>query len=199
MNTRIVITGTSGVGKTFLESLLQEDYGFIQIPKYTNRPKRPGEIAGKGIFFVDKDELEKHKDDYFFSLNYTGFTYSWKKSDLEKNINNNITIAITLEALPGLLEKNIGFIPIILYIDQNNIELLEERIKIQLDYFNLNKSEQKEADIIISKRLELAKKESQNIDKYLNSITKENKGRAFKITDDLTIPNEVIPYIIGLM
>lgn len=199
MNTRIVITGTSGVGKTFLESLLQEEYGFIQIPKYTNRPKRPGEIAGKGIFFVDKDELEKHKDDYFFSLNYTGFTYSWKKSDLEKNINNNITIAITLEALPGLLEKNIGFIPIILYIDQNNIELLEERIKIQLDYFNLNKSEQKEADIIISKRLELAKKESQNIDKYLNSITKENKGRAFKITDDLTIPNEVIPYIIGLM
>ena len=65
MTTRIVITGTSGVGKTYLESLLHNDFGFIQLPKYTNRPKRPGEIEGNGIFFVEKNELVNSNNKYF--------------------------------------------------------------------------------------------------------------------------------------
>jgi guanylate kinase len=199
MTTRIVITGTSGVGKTYLESLLHNDYGFIQLPKHTNRPQRPGEVEGRGIFFVEKSELINSNNKYFFSLDYSGYTYSWKNSDLEANILNNVTMAITLESLSGLLDTNQGFIPIILYIDKNNIDLLIERIKLQLDYYNLNDVEKDEADKIIEKRINLAKEESTKIDKYLVNITTQNKGKAFKIIDDLTIPDEVVPYILSLM
>lgn len=199
MKTRIVITGTSGVGKTYLESLLHNDYGFIQLPKYTNRPKRPGEIEGKGIYFVEKRELSNQDNKYFFSLDYSGYTYSWKNSDLKTYVDYNLTMAITLESLSGLLNSEMGFIPIILYIDKNNIDLLIERIKLQLNYYNLKNNEKEDADRIIEKRILLAKKESNNIDKYLKNINEQNRGMAFKIIDDLTIPNQVIPYILSLM
>ena len=199
MKTRIVITGTSGVGKTYLESLLHNDYGFIQLPKYTNRPKRPGEIEGKGIYFVKKRELSNQDNKYFFSLDYSGYTYSWKNSDLKTYVDYNLTMAITLESLSGLLNSEMGFIPIILYIDKNNIDLLIERIKLQLNYYNLKNNEKEDADRIIEKRILLAKKESNNIDKYLKNINEQNRGMAFKIIDDLTIPNQVIPYILSLM
>lgn len=198
MAIRIVITGTSGVGKTYLESLLHNDYSFIQLPKFTNRPKRPSEVEGKGVFFVEKPELEKNSKNYFFSLDYTGYTYLWKTEDLKKYTNNNVTMAITLESLYRLLNKNINFIPIILYVDQNNLDLLIERIKLQLDYYNLNKEGKLKSDIIIKNRIELAMVESLNIEKYLNLINKKNRGKAFKIAGDSTIPNEVIPYILSL-
>lgn len=198
MAIRIAITGTSGVGKTYLESLLHNDYSFIQLPKYTNRPKRPGEVEGKGVFFVEKPELEKNSKNYFFSLDYIGYTYSWKTEDLKKYIKHNVTMAITLESLYRLLNKNINFIPIILYVDQNNLDLLMERIKLQLDYYNLNKEGKYKSDIIIKNRIELAMVESLNIEKYLNLINRKNRGKAFKIAGDSTIQNEVIPYILSL-
>jgi guanylate kinase len=37
----IVIVGTSGVGKTFLEQELETQKISYQIPKYTNRESRP--------------------------------------------------------------------------------------------------------------------------------------------------------------
>ena len=196
MALRIVITGTSGVGKTYLESLLQNDFDFIQLPKYTNRPKRPGEIEGNGIYFLKKIELINNVKNYFFSLDYTGYTYSWKTEDLNKYNNNNVTMAITLESLSRFLKKDLNFIPIVLYVDKDNLELLRERIKLQLDYSNLNTEGKLKSDYIIKDRIELAKIESGNIEKYINLINKNGKGRAFKIIDDSTIPKEVIPYIL---
>ena len=134
---RIAIIGTSGVGKTFLETLLCSEHEFVQIPKYTDRPKRPTEESGKGIFFMNRSELEKNNKNYFFELNYAGFLYKWKKDDLEKNKSNNITIAITLESLQSLLDRDLNFIPIMLYTNIEDMDFLIERIKNQLQYSEL--------------------------------------------------------------
>lgn len=195
---RIAITGTSGVGKTFLETLLSDKYGFIQIPKYTNRPKRPSEIEGKGIFFRSKEDLIQYKNDYFFMLEYMGYLYKWKKEDLDRYQNNNVSIGITLESMTRIVDSKLDFIPILLYIDPSNIKFLEKRIKKQLDYNNLNTNKKIEADKIIAQRLDAVIIESQNIDKYIDIISKSKSGKAFMIQNDSTIGSEVIPYILSL-
>lgn len=195
---RIAITGTSGVGKTFLESLLSEKYGFIQIPKYTNRPKRPSEIEGKGIYFKTIEDLLMHKNEYFFMLEYMGYVYKWKKEDLDRYQNKNISIGITLESMSRIIDSKLDFIPILLYIDPSNIKFLEKRIKKQLDYINLTQDKKKEADTIISKRLDAVIIESKNINDYIDALSKTKYGKAFMIKDDSTLESEVIPYILNL-
>lgn len=195
---RIAITGTSGVGKTYLEQLLTKELGFVQLPKTTNRHKRPNEIDGQGIKFRSRNDIENEIDKYFFYLEYMENIYVWEKMDLKKN--KNCTIAITLESMGRLLDLKLKFIPILLYIDVNNLSLIKKRIKRQLGYKDLSLIDKNEADIIINKRMELAHKESETINKYIELISKRSKkGRAFKIIDDTTLIKEVIPYIKSLL
>ena len=196
---RFVITGTSGVGKTFLENVLQEKYGFIQIPKYTDRPKRPNEIEGKGIYFVDRNELQRPNHNYFFKLSYIGNIYGWKVEDLRNAKNKNLTIAITMESLQSLLTKDLEFIPILLYTKLDQMDQLTARIKKQLDYDNLSPENKLKADQTIQKRLALAETETKNIDKYIKIVQGAKGGKAFNIISDDTLFTEVIPYIQSLI
>lgn len=197
---RIVITGTSGVGKTYLETLLSQKFGFIPIPKYTDRPQRPGEVEGNGIHFLSSVQMAKRNknNDFFFTLNYVGFLYGWMREDLEKYSDKNISIAITLESLSDLLKTNLDFIPILLTVDEQNFALLELRIKKQLDYNNLDAIKKKDADKIIEQRLKFAKEEIGNNKKYIEVVEKTEKGKVFKIKDDSTLANEILPYISSL-
>ncbi len=192
---RLAITGTSGVGKTFLETILHEKYNFEQLPKYTNRPQRPDEIEGKGIYFI-KDGSETTiatNPEYFFHLEYMGFNYGWKKKDLEKQQNRDLTIAITLESMPRLLKLNLGFIPILLYIRPENTNLLMQRLKNQLRYTDLVGQDKVTADFTISKRIKAAINETNRNQYYIRLVNKI--GMSFEIKDDQTIIDEVIPYI----
>lgn len=193
---RIVITGTSGVGKTFLEELLASEYGFHQLPKTTSRNKRPNEIEGQGIKFAKKDEIQKMFDKFFFCLEYAGNIYCWEKKDLYEH--DNCTMAITMESLPALLSLQLDFIPILLYLDRSHLDLLDHRIRKQLGYTDLTPQEKIAADLKIQERLNLANNELAQIDKYLKIIDKSAKGRAFLIKDDQTLYQEVIPYIMSL-
>lgn len=196
---RLAITGTSGVGKTFLETMLHEKYDFIQIPKYTNRPQRPDEIEGKGIYFI-KDGTEasiSKSPDYFFHLEYMGFNYGWKKFDLEKHSQQNITIAITLESLPRLLKLELGFVPIFLYIRPENNNLLMQRLKRQLKFNELSGHQKAEAEATISRRIKAAINESNRNQDYISLVNKT--GMSFEIKNDNTILEEVIPYIKAKM
>lgn len=195
---KLAIVGTSGVGKTYLETLLSKEYGFFQLPKYTNRPQRPDEVDGQGIFFISDNEDVDHlsNPEYFFHLNYMGFNYGWKQKDLDQVKKGNATIAITLESMQDLLKLDLGFIPILLYIEPENINLIKNRLKRQLNYNSLEGAKKTDADNVISRRIKAAINETNTIERYVKIANKT--GKAFEIKGDESIREEVIPYILTL-
>ena len=173
----IVITGTSGVGKSFLEEELERRGLSFQIPKYTDRERRPIENPQK-LISLSREEFEKNQDNFFFTLQYGEFNYGWSKKDLEKT---PLSLAITQESLEQFMQKNPNFLPIWLTVDENNLGILEKRMK------NRGDSEEK-----IKQRLKMARQEIKNKNKY-EAVIKKYQGMIFEIKDNSTIFEEVIP------
>ncbi len=195
---KFFITGTSGVGKTFLEECLAQKLSFFQLPKTTDRKRRYSEKDSQGIKFKTTKEILDNIDRYFFRLEYLGQIYVWEKEDLQKH--ENCVMAVTLESMESLLKLNLGFIPILLYIDPNNLKLLEDRMKTRYRYSELKGQDLKDANKMLKDRMALAKIESLQIKKYIDIISKYSTlGRAFEIKDDATLFDEVIPYIENLI
>jgi len=172
-----VITGTSGVGKTFLEEELEKKKITFQIPKYTDRPRRLGDDLKK-LICLSSVEFEENRKNFFFTLKYNGHNYGWKRDDLKKEA---VTLAITQESLENFLKNNPNFLPILLEVKIDNLEMLRQRM--------IKRGESQDK---ITKRLDLAKEELINIDKYRN-IVKKYQGLIFEIKNDKTIFEEVIP------
>lgn len=195
---KILITGTSGIGKTFLEECLAKNLRFYELPKTTDRKQRPTEKDSKAIKFKSRSEIESNLDLYFFKLKYLGYIYVWEKSDLQKH--ENLVMAVTLESMEKLLKMDLGFIPILLYVSPTNLKLLADRMKARYNYDSLKGQDLVDAKKMLRDRMTLAKIESVKIQKYIDVIPKYNKlGRAFEIKDDTTLFNEVIPYIKTLI
>ncbi len=60
----VTITGASGAGKsTLIKNLLKRNPNeYLQIPTYTTRPPREGEIQGEQHTFITKEEYQKMKE-----------------------------------------------------------------------------------------------------------------------------------------
>ena len=60
----IALLGASGTGKSTIENILANKYGYKKIVSYTTRQPRNGEVAGKDYNFVDnsifKDLIENN-------------------------------------------------------------------------------------------------------------------------------------------
>lgn len=175
----IVITGTSGVGKSFLEEELERQGLSFQIPKYTDRDRRPGENPQK-LICLSREEFEKNRDSFFFTLKYGEFNYGWSKKDLGKT---PLTLAITQESLEEFMQKNPNFLPIWLTVDENNLGILEKRMKDRGD------NEKK-----IKERLKMTKQEIKNKNKY-ETVIKKYQGMIFEVKNNSTIFEEVIPQL----
>lgn len=173
----IVIAGTSGVGKSFLEEELQKRGLSFAIPKYTDRPLRPGEDPKK-LISISATDFEGNRESFFFTLKYGGFNYGWHKKDLEKA---PVSLAITQESLEEFLQKNADFLPVLLVVNEDNFEMLKTRMKTRGD------NEEK-----IKKRLEMAREENKVRVKY-EEVVKKYVGLVFEIKDDSTIFESVIP------
>lgn len=179
----IVITGTSGVGKSFLEEEMERQGLSFQIPKYTDRERRPGENPQK-LISLSREEFDKNRDSFFFTLEYGGFNYGWSKKDLEKA---PLTLAITQESLEEFMQKNQNFLPIWLTVDKNNLGILEKRMK------NRGDSEEK-----IKQRLEMTRQEIIDKKKY-EKIIEKYQGMIFEIKNNSTIFEEVVPELARKM
>jgi len=181
----LVITGTSGVGKTFLEEKLEETGFFSPLPKVVDRPRRPGEDSQKVIALSTEEFLKKKSGgEFFFTLDYVGHHYGWFKSDLRGKTHK--TLAITLEALKPFLEQNSDFLPILLVVTPENFGLLEKRMH--------GRGETKEK---IDQRLKLAQREYEKMVKYQHTV-KENNGLIFQIVNDASISDYIIPQILAV-
>lgn len=79
----IVLIGESASGKSTIEKILVEKYGYKKTISYTTRPPRDGEQNGKDYYFVSIEEFENLKSNNFFAEigEYNGWYYGTAKED----------------------------------------------------------------------------------------------------------------------
>ena len=54
----IVLLGASGSGKSTIENILSESFGYEKIVSYTTRNQRMGEVNGKDYYFINNDSFK---------------------------------------------------------------------------------------------------------------------------------------------
>lgn len=63
----LFLIGESASGKSTVEKILHDKYGYKKIVSYTTRQPREGEVNGKDYFFVDDVNFEELKASGFFA------------------------------------------------------------------------------------------------------------------------------------
>lgn len=177
----LVIVGTSGVGKTFLERELDKLGLYSQIPMYTNR--QPRKEDGNGIVCLSDEDFKKNIKYFSYCLEYCDHVYGWKKVDMEKN---PISLDLTLEDLEDFMKKFPNFLPVLLEITLDDLPMLVKRMEKRGD-----------SPEIIRIRLNKTRDELKNMDKYRKDVRKY-KGLIFQIKGDKTIFEEVIPELVKM-
>ena len=192
-----IITGTSGVGKTFVEIELETNYKFYQLIKYMDRSPRQAELHDPKYRFLSKGEYTgfDNDDKFAFTLEYMGNRYGWTKEDVKSHSDSNLTIGVTLESLRRIFDSLPDFIPIYLHVEKINIDLLKQRLVRREDYSDLDDIMKKVIDQKIQKRVDLALFEAGKYEEY-KKIVEDHGGRVFNIQNDNTVFDEVIPYIL---
>jgi guanylate kinase len=193
----LIITGTSGVGKTHLEEELSKSGAFAQLVKYTDREARPGEKSSSTVSVTPEAfEQMRGNDQFLFTLEYAGKNYGWLRQEAqEKSADGKIlTLGISLEALKDATEQLPDFIPVLLKISAENLPLLEKRIKVRENFQKLPASKKAEVEVKIAQRLAMARETLDQINLY-SQIATEAGGLVFEIKDDTTLYQQVIPAI----
>ena len=77
MKSVIVLVGESASGKSTIEKILADKYGYKKTVSYTTRPPRDGEVNGVDYHFISEDEyIEKFNSKYFVETGaYNGWFY----------------------------------------------------------------------------------------------------------------------------
>lgn len=190
-----VIGGISGVGKSFLESVMQKELGYSPNIKYTNRPYRSGEKETGLIVSLSDNEFDEMEHEFFPVIYQTGFRYGYRLKDMEENDKRTIAVPVK-DILPHVNAASKELIPIILIVEKGNLDLLVNRIKKREDFDNKIKDIQQNILKNIDERMEVALREIEQAEALRTEI-EAKKGRIFYIQDDETIFNEVIPFVIN--
>ena len=87
----IILVGESASGKSTIEKILSNKYGYKKTVSYTTRPPRNGEVDGVDYHFISKDEfINKFNSDFFAETgNYNGWFYGTTK---DQYCNNTICV-----------------------------------------------------------------------------------------------------------
>lgn len=117
----IALLGASGSGKSTIENILHEIYGYNKVISYTTRQKRTGEVDGKDYYFITNEKFKRfislgifaEYDEYSKGRLYGTFKADYKNGDkvvtltpnglrqLKKNCKDNIIFSVLIEANLG--------------------------------------------------------------------------------------------------
>lgn len=182
----IVLTGPSGVGKTYLiEQLLALHPDKFQTSKlYTTRPARSGE-AGSDRVFVSRETFADKEQGGSLAITgtYHDNRYGYPVESLtpkEKHILINTWPAM----IPRFAEeKNVVLVGLTVQVD--SLPLLIERLQ--------NRGETQE---VITQRVQLMRQDIQEIERQKQTLL--SHGNYFVVQNNQTIPEEVIPWLLSL-
>ena len=178
----IVISGPSGVGKgTICNKLINELNAWYSVSTTTRAP-REGEINGVNYFFVNKEEFEdKIKNGEFLEYNiYNNNYYGTSKKIVLDKMHQGINVFSEIDVNGAHNIKKIFPDALLIYIAPPSIEALRERL-IGRGTESIEKIEQ---------RLEIAKKELEEINFYDYVVVNEDIEKATNEVRDI-IKNKI--------
>ena len=133
----VILSGVSGAGKdTIKKELIKREKNIITIPSYTDRPMRPGDVAGETYNFVSTEEFEKmiqNNELYEYNVHHEHYYGTSKKIFNEKVKEGKIIIKDIdvngTENLVKLLEKDMKVVTIFLRVPKEELQRrLENRV-----------------------------------------------------------------------
>lgn len=128
----IIISGSSGVGKTTVANAVQPKIdNFQRIITYTTRDIRPNEVSGKDYHFIDEREFKEKIDSNFFLEwarvydNYYGNCLKNIKQALDGG--KNIILVVDIQGAKMIKEK----MPesIVIFLLHESVQQLEKRLR----------------------------------------------------------------------
>lgn len=83
----IILVGESASGKSTIEKILTDKYGYKKTISYTTRPPRHGEVNGVDYHFISEDDyIEKFNSGFFVETGaYNSWLYGTTKNQYDKN------------------------------------------------------------------------------------------------------------------
>ena len=100
----ICIIGESGSGKSTVEEILCDKFGFEKVVSYTTRPMRQGEVDGKAYHFITEEEFKKLESENFF-VETTVFR-DWHYGAAKQDCVDNSVFVIEPIGLRKLIEQS---------------------------------------------------------------------------------------------
>lgn len=101
----IILVGESASGKSTIEKILADKFGYKKTISYTTRPPREGEVNGVDYHFITEDEyIDKFNSGYFVETGaYNGWFYGTTKEQYYEN-----TVCVLTPHGLRQIKKNFG-------------------------------------------------------------------------------------------
>ena len=175
----IVISGPSGVGKgTICNKLFKEINAWYSVSTTTRSP-REGEVDGVNYYFISKEEFEeKIKNNEFLEYNiYNNNYYGTSKKVVLEKMEEGINVFSEIDVNGAHNIKKIFPDALLIYIAPPSMDVLRERL-IARGTEDMEK---------INQRLEIAKKELEEISFYDYVVVNDDLEKATKEVKDIIL------------
>ena len=176
----IIFTGPSGVGKgTILKEYFSKnkDIDIVYSISNTTRSPRIGEKEGVDYFYISKEEFEEliKKDSFLEWANYSGNYYGTNKAFVDENLKKGKSVLLEIELQGAIQVMKKCPEALSIFISPPDFEELKRRLI----------GRHTEDDSAIQKRLEAAKAEIKNSDKFQYVIENDTIENAVKKLSDI--------------
>lgn len=162
----LVVSGPSGAGKDTIVKQMMQMHPEIEISvSATTRPKREGEEDGVHYHFLDNQGFEEKlaNGEMLEHVNYCGKYYGTPKSEVDKRIENGITVVLVIEVLGAANLKKLYPDCTTVFILPPSMEVLEQRLS----------GRGTETQQVVAQRLSRAKEELEYAPSYDFSVVNE--------------------------
>ena len=154
----LVISGFSGVGKGTVAKKLVEKYGYSLSISATTRQPREGEVDGREYFFKTVDDF-KNLIDYNGFIEYARYVdnyYGTPRKFVEDELAAGHNVILEIEVQGAFNIKKQYEDALLIFITAPSAAAIKERLV----------GRGTESEEVINKRLNRAKEESEDMDKY---------------------------------
>lgn len=174
----VILSGVAGAGKnTIQKELIKRMENVVSIPSFTDRPQRPGDVAGETYNFVTTEEFERMIKDnelYEYDIHHNKY-YGTSKKVLNEKVKEGKIIVKDIdvngtENLVKLLQNDMKVVTIFLRVPKEELrQRLENRIdkpdfkeiQLRLNRFDYEESKIGNYDYVIR---------NNNLEKTVNII-----------------------------
>jgi guanylate kinase len=179
----IAVSAPSGGGKTTIaKKILEHHPELIFSVSATTRPKRENETEGKEYYFITEAEFKDKidKGEFVEWEKFYDYYYGTFKNHIDDNINESRSVLVEIDVKGALSIKRIYPDSHLVYIMPPSYRELIRRLK--------NRKTETEKDL--NKRIERAKMELSQKDKFDYIVVNENLNKA--ISETLVLINKIL-------